>query len=186
MADDLHIGRTHVPAIPTTVLATEPRCELVRSGTRFQQWMMSWPALKPLQRVTHSHPEGIRGAQATAAAVFLARTTRDKTQIKNFLESQFGYDLNRTIDAIRPAYSFAASCQESVPESIIAFLESKNFEQAIRNAVSLGGDADTMACIAGGIAGAFYGVPSDLREPAFAVLDERLLATVQQFENCYS
>ena len=134
--------------------------------------------------VTHNHPAGIRGAQATAAAVFLARTTRDKSQIKSYIEGQFGYDLSRHLEAIRPDYSFQSSCQESVPESIIAFLESDNFEHAIRNAVSLGGDADTMACIAGAIAEAFYGdVPAPILEQALSVVDDRLLHVVNEFRN---
>lgn len=106
--------------------------------------------------VTHNHPEGIKGAQAIAAAIFLARNGKSKEDIKDFVEENFGYDLNRTCNEIRPKYTFNDSCQGTVPEAIIAFLESKNFEDAIRLAVSLGGDSDTLACITGGIAEAFY------------------------------
>ena len=106
--------------------------------------------------VTHNHPEGIKGAQATAACVFLSRTGKAKHEIKEYIEKAFGYDLNRSCDEIRPGYSFDESCQGSVPESIIAFLESSDFESAIRLAVSLDGDADTMGAIAGGIAEAYY------------------------------
>ena len=106
---------------------------------------------------THNHPEGVKGAQAVALAVFLARTGAPKEEIRRAVSSRFGYDLDRTIDSIRPAYSFDVSCQGSVPEAIIAFLDSTDFEDAIRNAISLGGDADTQACIAGAIAEAFYG-----------------------------
>ena len=106
--------------------------------------------------ITHNHPEGIKGAQATAAAIFWARTGKSKTYIKEGIEQDFGYDLNRNIDDIRPDYQFDVSCQGSVPESIIAFLESEDLESAIRLAVSLGGDTDTMACIAGAIAEAYY------------------------------
>lgn len=106
--------------------------------------------------VTHNHPEGIKGAKAVASAVFLAKTGKTKLEIKNFIIEHFGYDLNKKLDDIRPDYDFDVTCQGSVPESIIAFLESENFEDAIRNAISLGGDSDTMACIAGGIAQAFY------------------------------
>ena len=117
--------------------------------------------------VTHDHPEGIKGAQATAAAVFLARTTRDRELIRREIARRFGYDLDRTTDQIRPTYQFNETCQRTVPEAIIAFLDSENFEDAIRNAISLGGDADTLACICGGIAHAFYGgVPSDLADAA--------------------
>jgi ADP-ribosylglycohydrolase len=105
---------------------------------------------------THNHPEGIKGAQATAFAVFLARGGADKDSIRLEIQQRFGYDLSRTIDAIRPEYRIDLTCQGSVPESIIAFLDSTNFEDAIRNAVSLGGDADTQACVAGAIAEAYY------------------------------
>jgi len=105
---------------------------------------------------THNHPEGIKGAQATAFAVFFARRGADKNSIRSEIQQRFGYDLARRIDAIRPDYRIDLTCQGSVPESIIVFLESTNFEDAIRNAVSLGGDADTQACIAGAIAEAYY------------------------------
>ena len=107
--------------------------------------------------VTHDHPEGIRGAQATALAIWLARQARDKAEIRNRLEDRFGYDLKRSVAAIRPDYGFEIACQKSVPEAIICFLEANDFESAVRNAVSLGGDSDTQACIAGSIAEAYYG-----------------------------
>ena len=115
---------------------------------------------------THDHPEGIKGAQATAVAIFLARTGRSKEEIKNEIEIRFHYDLNRTLDQIRPSYQFSETCQETVPEAIIAFLESTDVEDAIRNAVSLGGDSDTLACITGGIAAAYY------REISPTIVDE--------------
>ncbi len=133
--------------------------------------------------VTHNHPEGIRGAQATAAAVFLAKTGHDKTEIKEFVESSCGYDLRRTLDDIRPTYSFDESCQGTVPQAITAFLEAKDFEDAIRNAISLGGDADTLACITGSIAEPYFGgVPPDIREEVLQRLDGHLLAVVSEFE----
>lgn len=107
--------------------------------------------------VTHDHPAGIRGAEATAAAVFMARCGESKRQIRNAVQVHFGYDLKRALDGIRAEYQFDVSCQGSVPEAIISFLESADYEDAVRNAVSLGGDSDTMACIAGAIAEAFYG-----------------------------
>ena len=132
--------------------------------------------------VTHNHEEGIRGAQATAAAIFMARTGASKLDIRNYIQSQFGYDMNRSLADIRPHYSFDVSCQGSVPESIIAFLESQDFEHAVRNAISLGGDADTMACIAGGIAEAYYcKIPDFIREKTLEVLDERLVETTLAF-----
>lgn len=114
--------------------------------------------------ITHNHPEGIKGAQATAAAIFLARTLATKSEIKTYIENTYGYNLSRTCDDIRPTYGFNESCQGTVPEAIIAFLDSVDFESAIRLAVSLGGDSDTLACITGGIAEAFYGMDYNLPE----------------------
>ncbi len=111
--------------------------------------------------ISHDHPEGIKGAQATALAVFLARSGADKESIRSEIQERFGYDLSRTVDSIRPDYAFDISCQGTVPEAIIAFLDSDSYEDAVRNAVSLGGDSDTLACITGGIAEAFYGPVAD-------------------------
>ena len=113
--------------------------------------------------ITHNHPEGIKGAEATASAIFLARTGHSKAEIKRYVEENFGYDLNRTCDEIRPGYRHVESCQESVPEAITAFLEGEDFEDVIRTAVSLGGDTDTLGAIAGSIAEGFYGVPTALK-----------------------
>jgi ADP-ribosylglycohydrolase len=136
--------------------------------------------------VTHNHAEGIRGAQATAVAIYLARIGQEKSHIKTHLESEFGYRLSDKLDDIRNDYAFDVSCQGSVPQSIIAFLESHSYEDAVRNAISLGGDADTMACIAGGIAEAFYGgVPEQISKQAFDLLDERLQGIVGQFNAKY-
>jgi ADP-ribosylglycohydrolase len=120
--------------------------------------------------VTHNHPEGVKGAQATTAAIYLARTGAAKGKIKEYVESKFGYDLSRTLDEIRPGYSFDVSCQGTVPEAIIAFLESADFEDAIRNAISLGGDSDTLAAITGGVAEAAYGIPPDIADKALGYL----------------
>ena len=155
-------------------------------GRAFRKWMWSWDDLpynsfgngsamrvspvgfaydsiedvlhqaKRTAGVTHNHPEGIKGAQATALAVYLARTGGSKETIRRDIADRFSYDLNRTVDQIRPEYKFDVSCQGSVPESIIAFLDSDSYEDAIKKSISLGGDADTMACITGGIAQAFY------------------------------
>lgn len=132
--------------------------------------------------VTHNHSEGVRGALATATAVFLARSGHEKLDIKTHIEREFGYNLSERLSDIWHVYSFDVSCMGSVPQSIIAFLESDSYEEAIRNAISLGGDADTMACIAGGIAEAFYGgVPDHIRAPVLAKLDRRLSDIVQKF-----
>lgn len=133
--------------------------------------------------VTHNHPEGIRGAQATAAAIFLARAGHKKGDIRQFVESAFGYSLRQTLDEIRPTYVFNESCQETVPQAITAFLEATDFEDAIRNAVSLGGDADTLACITGSIAEPYFGgVPAEIRESTLLRLDDDLLDVVRAFE----
>jgi len=136
--------------------------------------------------VTHDHAEGIRGAQATAGAVFLARSGASKPEIKAFVEIRFGYDLAPRLDHIRHAYTFDVSCQGSVPQAIIAFLESTDYEDAIRNAISLGGDADTMACIAGAIAEAYHGeVPPEIESQALARLDAPLRLIVEEFRGRY-
>ena len=133
--------------------------------------------------VTHDHPEGIKGAQATAAAIFLARTGHDKAEIKAYVEREFGYDLSRSCDEIRPTYHHVESCQETVPQAIIAFLESTSFEDALRTAVSLGGDSDTLAAITGSIAEAFYGVPENLKQECRKRLTPELEEILQACEN---
>lgn len=131
---------------------------------------------------THSHPEGIKGAQATAAAIFLARMGQSKEAIQSYVANQFSYNLDRSLNEIRPHYRFNESCQGTVPEAIIAFLESIDFEDAIRNAVSLGGDSDTLTCITGGIAEAFYGgVPETIAQTALAKLDPHLRGITEKF-----
>lgn len=137
-------------------------------------------------KITHNHPEGIKGAQAVALAVFLARTGAGKETIKEETVRRFGYDLDRGLDDIRPHYHFDISCQGTVPEAIIAFLESTSFEDAVRNAVSLGGDSDTLACITGGIAEAWYGsVPAPIAGMCRGCLTEDLWAVVDQFRKKY-
>lgn len=132
--------------------------------------------------VTHNHPEGIKGAQAIAAAIFLARTGDSKLQIKKYVEKQFGYHLSRTIDEIRPGYTFNETCQGSVPEAIIAFLESNDYEDAIRLAISIGGDSDTIACITGGIAEAFYkDIPDHIVCKALVYLPEEFIDIIEAF-----
>lgn len=134
--------------------------------------------------ITHNHPEGIKGAQAVATSVYLAYNGLKKNHIKNYVEKTFGYDLNRTISEIRESYSFDSSCQGSVPESIIAFLESNNFEEAVRLAVSLGGDADTQASIAGAIAAAFYKeIPQNIIETILNKIPNDLFKMLSTFND---
>jgi len=134
--------------------------------------------------VTHNHPEGIKGAEATAHVMMLVHgygLDSAKKHIKEEISELYGYDLSRTLDEIRPVYEFNESCQETVPEAIIAFLESTDFEDAIRNAISLGGDSDTLAAITGGIAEAAYGVPDDLTKKALSYLDAPLLGVYNRW-----
>lgn len=133
--------------------------------------------------VTHDHPEGIKGAQATAAAIFLARTRHSKAEIRAYVTREFGYDLSRTCDKIRPTYHHVENCQETVPQAITAFLESTDFEDALRTAVSLGGDSDTLAAITGSIAEAFYGVPEYLKQECRKRLTPELVEILQECEN---
>jgi ADP-ribosylglycohydrolase len=137
--------------------------------------------------VSHNHPKGIKGAQATALAVFMARQGADKETIRKEIQTRFSYDLGRTVDGIRPAYRYDVSCQGSVPESIIAFLDADDYETTIKNAISLGGDADTMACIAGGIAQAFYKkVPAGIVSKVRDKLTRDLLAVLDRFHEKFT
>ena len=136
---------------------------------------------KKSAEVTHNHPEGIKGAQATAVSIFFMRHGKSKNAIKeykdklkDYIKDRFEYDLDFTIDEIRPIYRFDVSCQGSVPPAIVSFLESENFEDAIRNAISIGGDSDTIGAITGSIAEAAYGIPEDIKEKSMSYLDGRL------------
>ncbi|GAB4268903.1 MAG: ADP-ribosylglycohydrolase family protein [Deferrisomatales bacterium] len=137
-------------------------------------------------RATHDHPEGVKGAQAVAAAVFLARTGASKEELRRYVEARFGYDLSVPLARVRPAYGFDVTCQGSVPPALRAFLESEDFEGALRNAVSLGGDADTQACMAGAVAEAFYGgVPPAVRKEVLGRLDRDLKQAVAAFQEAF-
>ena len=151
-------------------------------GWAFDTLGKTLEAAKESAEVTHNHPEGIKGSQATAACIFLARTGKSKEEIKDYIEKTFGYNLSRTCDEIRLDYHFDVTCQGSVPESIIAFLESTDFESAVRLAVSLGGDADTMGAITGGIAEAYYGgVPEHIRKEVLKRLPNEFIDVMQKF-----
>jgi ADP-ribosylglycohydrolase len=142
---------------------------------------------KKSAEVTHSHPEGIKGAQATAAAIFLARNGASKEEIKEYIERTFDYNLHRRLDAIRPFYEFDVTCQGSVPEAIMAFLESFDFESTIRLAVSLGGDSDTIACIAGGIAQAFYKeIHHSITKKLSKYLPEEFMKVIDEFNRRFN
>ncbi len=133
--------------------------------------------------VTHNHPEGIKGAQAVAVAIYLARTGKTKDDIKQEVTSRFGYDLTQTCDEIRPTYHFNETCQGTVPQAITAFLDSTDFEDAIRLAISLGGDSDTLTCITGSIAEAYYGIPEVHQVKALEYLPEELVEIYSAFVN---
>jgi len=131
--------------------------------------------------VTHNHPEGVKGAQAIATSVFLCKQGKSKQEIKEYVEETFGYNLHRTIAEIRPTYGFDVSCQGSVPEAIIAFLEGKSFEEVIRLAISLGGDSDTIGAMAGAIAACRYPIPDEIAERCDSLLTEDLRDIKDQF-----
>ena len=139
---------------------------------------------KQSAEVTHNHPEGIKGTQAIAAAIFLSKNGGSKDEIRDFLSSKFYDNLDRTIQSIRPNYHFDETCQGSVPEAIIAFLDSQDYESAIRLAISLGGDSDTIACMAGGIAAAFYKkVPKKIEQFAISKLPPEFIDIIEKFDN---
>ena len=133
-------------------------------------------------QVTHNHPEGIKGAEATASAIFLARTGSNKEEIKKYIIQEFGYDLSRTCDEIRPGYHHVETCQKTVPEAVTAFMEGTDFEDVIRTAVSLGGDSDTLTCIAGSIAEAYYGVPEEMKGECRKRLPIDMLEVIDLFD----
>jgi ADP-ribosylglycohydrolase len=136
--------------------------------------------------VTHDHPEGIKGAQAVAAAVFLARSQHTRSEIRNYIEATFQYDLTPTIDEIRPGYQFDVSCQGSVPQSITAFLEAEDYEAAVRKAISIGGDSDTIASIAGGIAHACFGpLPKSIEAELFSRINDQMEEVIDKFVSRY-
>ena len=134
---------------------------------------------------THNHPEGIKGAQATALCIFMARIGATKEEIRTAVVSRFGYDLSFTCDGIRESYGWGATCQDTVPQAIVAFLDGKDFEDSIRNAISLGGDSDTLACITGSIAEAFFGIPEELCKKGMGYLPYSLRKVVEEFEQKY-
>ena len=152
-------------------------------GWLFGELWMTRAMARLSASVTHNHPEGLKGAEATASVIYLARTGSTKAEIKAYIEENFHYDLSRTCDEIRPSYYHVESCQETVPEAITAFLEGESFEDVVRTAVSLGGDCDTLTCIAGSMAEAFYGVPEELKEECRKRLPEDMLEVLQRFEN---
>lgn len=150
-------------------------------------------AAKASAECTHNHPEGIKGAQATALCIFMARKRASKQEIQTAVEEMFGYDLSMSIDDLRPLYSWngvggrgnGGICQDSVPQAIMCALQATDFEDAIRNAISIGGDSDTIGCIAGSIAEALYGVPRSLYEQGMSYLPTRFKELVQRFEEKY-
>ena len=145
---------------------------------------------KKSAEVTHNHPEGIKGAQATASSIFFMRHGKSKNAIeeyknklKDYIQNKYKYDLNFTLNEIRPSYAFNESCQKTVPQAIVSFLESENFEDAIRNAISIGGDSDTLAAITGSIAEAAYGIPEDIKEKAINYLDKKIKKLYNKWAN---
>jgi ADP-ribosylglycohydrolase len=156
-------------------------------GYAFDDMALALQEARKSAVVTHNHPEGIKGAEATVMAIIMARQGRTKEQIRERITQAFRYNLKRTCDDIRPTYSFNVSCQGSVPEAIIAFLDSNSYEDAVRRAVSFGGDADTQACIAGGIAQAFYkAIPKEIMDLSFSILPQEFKDIIKEFNEKYS
>ena len=139
-------------------------------------------AARKSAEVTHNHPEGIKGAQATALCVFMARKGYTKEEIRREIETTIGYDLDFTCDEIRPGYDWGATCQDSVPQAIVCFLDAIDFEDTIRNAISIGGDSDTLGCISGSMAEAFFGVPEEMYNKALGYLPAELKKLLAEFE----
>ena len=154
-------------------------------GWAFDNEKDTLAAAKTSAECTHNHPEGIKGAQAAALCIFMARQGYGKDSIRRAVEEKIGYDLNFTCDAIRPSYTWGGTCQTSVPQAIVAFLDGTDFEDCIRNAVSLGGDSDTISCITGSIAEAFYGIPQAMRECGRKFVPQHLLDVIDEFERKY-
>lgn len=140
-------------------------------------------AAKASADCTHNHPEGVKGAQATALCIMMARQGATKQEMRREIETTFGYDLSLTCDELRRTYDWEATCQGTVPQAICAFLEGQDFEDCVRNAISIGGDSDTLGCITGSIAEAYYGIPRDLRERTLSFLPADYRALVEQFES---
>ena len=155
-------------------------------GFAFNTLEETLEAAKVSAEITHNHPEGVKGAQATAASIFMEKNGETKDEIRRFIEGRFDYNLSHSCDEIRPTYSFDVSCQGTVPESLIAFFDSKDYEDAIRLTVSLGGDADTMGAITGAVAMAYYKeMPDYIYETVMGKLPEDLKEVIMEFENKY-
>jgi len=152
-------------------------------GWAFQTKEETLAKAKESAKCTHNHPEGIKGAQATALCIFMARNGFSKEDIRKEIEQRFHYDLNFTCDQIRPTYSWGGTCQDSVPQAIVAFLDGTDFEDCIRNAISIGGDSDTIGCITGSIAEAFYGIPQEIRDKTLSYLPDTFKTFIAAFEN---
>ena len=151
------------------------------AGWLYDSFEETWKKARLTAEVTHNHPEGIKGAECVATVIWLARNGKTKEEIRKFVEDTFGYDLSRTCDEIRPGYHHVESCQKTVPEAVTAFLEGKDFEDVIRTAVSLGGDCDTLTCIAGSMAEAFYPVPEAMEKECRRRLPDDMLAVLDRF-----
>ena len=151
-------------------------------------WLFNTPeqtnhVAKLTAKITHNHEEGIKGAQTIASSIFLLRNGATKKELRDYIETTFNYNLSRTLDEIRPSYFHKESCQESVPENIISFLEGTSYEDVIRNAISLRGDSDTLACMAGSIAESFYEVPQSFKEEVNKILPQEMKDVINKFYN---
>lgn len=181
----VHRGLRGLPLTPYNSCGNGSAMRVGPVGWAFESEAETLAAAKESAECTHNHPEGIKGAQAVALAIYLARHDADKDTIRQRIEHDFGYDLHFTCDAIRSTYTWGGTCQDSVPQAIVAFLDATNFEDAVRNAISIGGDSDTIGCITASIAEACYGIPTELRSRAVTYLPTPLLTVVEDFEEKY-
>ena len=167
-------------AVAEALLDTQPTDKEDEIEDKLAATMKKWGESSA---VTHNHPEGIKGAEATAAAIFLARNGASKQEIREYVEKEFSYNLDFTCDEIRTTYYFNETCMDTVPQAIVAFLDGESFEDVIRTGVSIGGDTDTLCAISGSVAEAYYGIPEDIGETAKSFLTDDLLEVVEKFYN---
>jgi ADP-ribosylglycohydrolase len=178
-------NRLCVPAPPYNSCGNGSAMRVDPIGWAFTSKEDTLAAAKLSAECTHNHQEGIKGAQAIALCIFMARQGESKEAIRSAIQCEFGYDLGFTCDEIRDTYEWKSTCQGSVPQAIVAFLDGTDFEDCIRNAISIGGDSDTIGCITGSIAEAFYGIPDAIGKIALGYLPEEFITTITEFENKY-
>jgi ADP-ribosylglycohydrolase len=178
-------NRRSAPAPPYNSCGNGSAMRVGPIGWAFTTKDATLTAAKSSAECTHNHQEGIKGAQATALCIFMARQGASKEAIRSAIQCEFSYNLDFTCDDIRSTYRWGGTCQASVPQAIVAFLDGKDFEDSVRNAISIGGDSDTIGCITGSIAEAFFGIPNPIRNVALTYLPKEFIIKIKEFENKY-